>query len=230
MAKDKKSKLQEEKLSKSINLSHTDKHTAERQKAELKAKIESILFCIPEGVTIDVLANKLNLGLKNDIKKILEELQQDYALREGGIKLIQDGNLWKFSIPDEHTELIKEAATPEFDTSVLETLAYIAWRGGSRQCDVVRVRSNKAYNHIKLLKEKGFIESHKSGLSKWLQLTKKFYDYFKINPGEKLPLPEEVEKRLEEAEKARREEEKETKYAKQHDAESHAAESDTNHQ
>jgi nucleotide-binding universal stress UspA family protein len=73
---------------------------------------------------------------------------------------------------------------------------------------VVRVRSNKAYNHIKLLKEKGFIESHKSGLSKWLQPTRKFYEYFKIDPAQKLPVPEEIEKRLQEAEKAAEEAEK----------------------
>lgn len=201
------------------------------KKAELKAKIESILFCIPEGVTAEVLANKLNLGLKGDIREILLELQQDYTFREGGIRLIQDGNLWKFRIPDEHAELIREAAIPEFDAAVLETLAYIAWRGGSRQCDVVRVRSNKAYNHIKLLKEKGFIESHKSGLSKWLQLTRKFYEYFKVNPGEKLPLPEEVERRLEEAEKKAEELEAAEKAKQEEEKESQdKAAADTNQQ
>ena len=166
------------------------------------AKIESILFCIPEGVAVDVLANKLNLGLKGDVSKTLAKLKETYDAKTCGIKLIQDGDLWKFKIPDEHAELVREAAIPEFDQPILETLAYSGWRGGSRQCDVVRVRSNKAYNHIKLLKEKGFIESHKSGLSKWLQPTRKFYEYFKMDPAQKLPVPEEIEKRLQEAEKA----------------------------
>jgi segregation and condensation protein B len=170
--------------------------------AELKAKIESIMYCIPDGVTVDALANKLNLGLKADVSKLLRDLQKDYATRKGAIQLIQDGNFWKFSIPNEHTNLVLDAALPEFDKSILETLAYIGWRGGSRQCDVVRVRSNKAYNHIKLLIEKGFIESHKSGLSKWLQPTKKFYEYFNVKPNQKLPVPKEVEERLIEAEKA----------------------------
>lgn len=153
-------------------------------------------------MTIDILANKLNLGLKGDVEKILLKLKDNYDLKTAGIKLVQDGALWKFKIPDEHTELVRDAAIPEFDLPILETMAYIAWRNGSRQCDVVRVRSNKAYNHIKFLKEKGFIESHKSGLSKWLQPTKKFYEYFKIDQTKKLPVPEAVEKRLLEAEKA----------------------------
>lgn len=171
--------------------------------SEIKAKIESIIYCVPDGVTIDALANKLNLGLKGDVLKILKELQADYEKKTSGvgIKFIQDGEKWKFSIPVEHTALVLDAALPEFDKSILETLAYIGWRGGSRQCDVVRVRSNKAYRHIKLLIEKEFIESSKSGLSKWLQPTKKFYEYFNIKPNQKLPVPKEVEEKLEEAEK-----------------------------
>lgn len=178
-----------------------DKPQAGEEELELKSKIESVLFCIPDGITPEVLASKLNLNSAEAVAEALQQLKNEYEFRNSSIRLVQDNNKWKFKIPDEHTELIREAAIPEFDTSVLETLAYIAWRGGSRQCDVVRVRSNKAYNHIKLLKEKGFIESHKSGLSKWLQLTKKFYEYFKVEPGQKMPLPAEVEKKLEEAEK-----------------------------
>ena len=179
--------------------------------AELKAKIESVLYCIPDGVTIDALANKLNLGLKADVNKLLRELQKEYEIRKGSIQLIQDGTHWKFSIPNEHTNLVLDAALPEFDKSILETLAYIGWRGGSRQCDVVRVRSNKAYNHIKLLIEKGFIESHKSGLSKWLQPTKKFYEYFNVKSNQKLPIPKEVEEKLVEGEKAAEEFEQQQK-------------------
>ena len=170
--------------------------------AEIKAKIESVMYCLPDGVTVDALANKLNLGLKADVGKLLGELQKEYETRKGAIRLVQDGKFWKFSIPAEHTSLVLDAALPEFDKSVLETLAYIGWRGGSRQCDVVRVRSNKAYNHIKLLIEKGFIESHKSGLSKWLQPTKKFYEYFNVKANQKLPIPKAVEEKLEAAEKA----------------------------
>ncbi|MFH0869028.1 MAG: SMC-Scp complex subunit ScpB [archaeon] len=170
--------------------------------AELKAKIESILFCIPEGVTIDLLAHKVNMASTDSVKWAIQELQKDCDTR-GGLKIITDDKgVWKFKVPDEHIPFIQEAAEPEFDRAVLETLAYIAWRGGSRQCDVVRVRGNKAYNHIRLLKERGFVESHRSGLSKWLELTKKFNEYFNLKQGEKLPVPEEITKAAEEAEKA----------------------------
>lgn len=155
---------------------------------ELKARIEAILYCIPDGVTIDKLGEKLGVIQRGKIKAVLIQVQQEYAGKRG-IQLVNDSNLWKFKVPDEFIPVVKNIAEPEFDKSVLETLAYIAWRSGSRQCDVVRVRSNKAYSHIKLLIEKGFIESSKAGLSKWLEPTKKFYEYFKLQHGQKLEVP-----------------------------------------
>ncbi len=152
---------------------------------DLKAKIESILYCIPDGVTVEKLGARLGLSQHGRVKEVLEGMQSEYTGKRG-IQLVTENGIWKFKVPDEHIQIVKDVAEPEFDKSIMETLAYIAWRGGSRQCDVVRVRSNKAYNHIKLLVEKGFIESSKAGLSKWLEPTKKFYEYFKLQHGQKL--------------------------------------------
>jgi segregation and condensation protein B len=152
---------------------------------DLRAKIESILYCIPDGVAVEKLGERLGLSQHGKVKAVLLQMQQEYASKRG-IQVVNENNIWKFKVPDEHIQIVKDVAEPEFDKSVVETLAYIAWRGGSRQCDVVRVRSNKAYNHIKLLIEKGFIESSKAGLSKWLEPTKKFYEYFKLQQGQKL--------------------------------------------
>ncbi|MBI4095387.1 MAG: SMC-Scp complex subunit ScpB [DPANN group archaeon] len=155
---------------------------------ELKARLEAILYCIPDGVTIEKLGERLGIAQRGKIKDILVQIQNERAGKRG-VQLVNESNLWKFKVPDEYMPIVKDIATPELEKSVLETLAYVAWRGGSRQCDVVRVRSNKAYNHIKLLIEKGFIESSKAGLSKWLEPTKKFYEYFKLQQGQKLEVP-----------------------------------------
>ncbi len=152
---------------------------------DLKAKIESILYCIPDGVTVEKLSARLGLSQHGTVKEVLAQMEQEFAGKRG-IQLVTENGSWKFKVPDEHIQIVRDVAEPEFDKSITETLAYIAWRGGSRQCDVVRVRSNKAYNHIKLLIEKGFIESSKAGLSKWLEPTKKFYEYFKLQHGQKL--------------------------------------------
>jgi len=159
---------------------------------DIKAKIEAILFCLPQGISTRALAQKLDLGSAGKVKAAINSLQKEYEQRNAGLVIVEEAGFWKFKVPDEFLNLIKEAAEPEFEKAVLETLAYIAYRRGSRQCDVVRVRSNKAYNHIKELREKGFLTAEKSGLSKFLRPTKKFYEYFKLKPGQKLKLPDEV--------------------------------------
>jgi len=158
----------------------------------IKAKIEAILFCLPQGISSRALAQKLNLGSVGRVKAAINELKEEYEKRGAGLVIVEENGLWKFKVPDDYLDLIKDAAEPELETAVLETLAYIAYRRGSRQCDVVRVRSNKAYTHIKELIEKGFLTAEKSGLSKFLRPTKKFYEYFKLKPGQKLELPKET--------------------------------------
>jgi len=158
---------------------------------DIKAKIEAILFCLPQGISTRTLAQKLNLGSTGRVKNVLRELQEEYAARRAGLEIVEEGGLWKFKVPDKFLDLIKDAAEPEFEMAVLETLAYIAYRRGARQCDVVRVRSNKAYGHIRELIERGFLTAEKSGLSKFLRPTKKFYEYFQLKPGQKIELPKE---------------------------------------
>ena len=160
---------------------------------EIKAKIEAILFCLPQGINTRALAQKLNLGSAGRVKAALKSLQDEYGERKAGLVIVEESGFWKFKVPEDYLDLIKDAAEPELDLAVLETLAYVAYRRGSRQCDVVRVRSNKAYSHIKELIEKGFLTSEKAGLSKFLRPTKKFYEYFQLKRGEKLKIPKELQ-------------------------------------
>ena len=157
---------------------------------ELKSKIEAILYCTPQGMNLDKIAKAIGIGSKGHVKTVIKSLQEDFDQRESGLRIIEEDGLWKMRIRDEHVDLVKEAAKPELEKAVLETLAYIAHRKKVSQASVVKTRSNKAYEHIKELEEKGFIESKKDKKTKNLSPTKKFYDYFELKE-EKLELPEE---------------------------------------
>ena len=63
---------------------------------------------------------------------------------------------------------------------VQKTLAIIAFKNPVLQAEVIKIRGNKAYDHIKLLKDEGLLISEKSGRTKLLKLTPQFYDYFDI--------------------------------------------------
>ena len=55
---------------------------------------------------------------------------------------------------------------------------------------MIKARSNKAYNHLIELEEQSFIEKKKFKNTYKIKPTKKFYEYFQLNEGEKLEMPE----------------------------------------
>ncbi len=75
------------------------------------------------------------------------------------------------------------AASPELHKGIMKTLAYIAYKQPVKQSDVINFRNSKAYEHIKLLKEKGFIKKDKKGITYIISTTSKFREYFGKNAG-----------------------------------------------
>jgi segregation and condensation protein B len=157
---------------------------------ELKSKIEAVLFCIPEGIDTKKLAKVCGIGSAGHVKTCLKEMQAEFNDQERGVRLMEKDGLWSFAIHDDHVSLVKDAARPEIDKAVLETLAFIAYKKNARQSDIVKFRSNKAYNHINELEEREFITAKRKGKTKVLSPTAKFYNYFKLKEGEELK-PEE---------------------------------------
>ena len=157
---------------------------------KIKAQIEALLHCKSSGYELNELSQHTGLASKGLLKKALLELGVDYEEREGGLKIMNEGTNWRMVVKDEHLNTVQEAARPEMDKAVLGTLAYIAHKKRIRQADVVRIRSNKAYGHIKELIEKGFLESKKDGSSKKLCPTRKFYDYFDLPEGDAFVIEE----------------------------------------
>ena len=149
---------------------------------EIKAKIEAVLFCNPDGIEISRLSRLVGVGSLGGVRKILEEMKEEYS--EKGINIFEQDKKWKFKIRDEFSEIVKDAAIPEIDRAVLETLAFIAWKKEPTQFEISKFRSNKAYSHINELKKKGFVETKQKGKTKIVILTKKFYEYFKLKEGQ----------------------------------------------
>lgn len=155
---------------------------------EVKNKIEAILYCVPEGVSTRKLASMLGIGSVGYVKKALEGLQTEYKEANRGFQMVEEDTVWRFIVKQEYLDLVKEAAKPELPSAVLETLAYIAKEGKIKQSELIKKRTNKAYDHVKELKNVGFVEISRKGRTNVLSLTKKFYDYFQLQEGEKLNL------------------------------------------
>jgi len=124
---------------------------------------------------------KLTKSNEASVKKALKQLKKDYESRDSPIMLIEEGVAWKMTVKEAYLKTVRKI-TPymEFSKTLIETLAVVAWKQPILQSDVIKVRTNKAYEHIAELEKMGFLAKEKHGRSFLLKLSQKFYDYFDL--------------------------------------------------
>jgi len=146
-------------------------------------KIEAALFISGRYLTLQEL---LTLTDVNPIllRKILSDLKDKY--KESGMTIIQRENSWKMDVSPDFTHMINKLATgsSEFTKAEQETLAMIAFKQPMKQSVIVKIRGNKAYEHIKKFVEQGLLNKKKIGHTAEISLTDQFHDYFSVNKNE----------------------------------------------
>ena len=142
-----------------------------------KKIVEAVLFAIQEG-TEDEIAKRSKIDKRN-VRKALEELKEEY--KDRGIKIENDGKLWRFTVINEALNKISNLVPPELNKAMIETLGVIAAGRPIKQSDVIKIRGNKAYDHIKKLEKLNFVSSKKDGKTVTLDITEKFFKYFDIS-------------------------------------------------
>jgi segregation and condensation protein B len=150
---------------------------------ESARKVEAALFIsgrfmgIPELVALtDV--NPIVL------KKMLEDLSDKY--KERGLEIVNKNNMWKMDVAPDYIWMINRLAggSSEFTKAEQETLAIIAYKQPMKQSVLVKIRGNKAYEHIKSFVERGLVNKKKMGHTAELTLNDNFYDYFSLTGDE----------------------------------------------
>lgn len=145
-------------------------------------KIEAALFVSGRFLSIQELISYTDLN-PLIIKELLEKLQDKYEKANSAIELIKKNDLWKMDVRQEYTNIINKFATgtSEFTKAEQETLAIIAYKQPIKQSVIIKIRGNKAYDHIKKFAELGLIKKKKQGHTHELSLSDEFHDYFSIN-------------------------------------------------
>ena len=156
----------------------------EKEKEELK-KIEAILFISGRFLSMPEL---VSLSDSNPIiiKENLEILKEKYNKETSAIEITEKADKWKMSVKPEYGNITTKLAggTSEFTKSEQETLAIIALKQPIKQSVVIKIRSNKAYEHIKKFVELGFVLKKRKGHTEELTLADDFYNYFDISQSE----------------------------------------------
>lgn len=151
----------------------------------LKHKLEAILFSTGKKISIEELAKLANTSTSMS-QQALNELKEEYKERNSSLMLADEGSAWKLIVKDEFLPIVKKIITEtELTKTIMETLAVIAFKYPIKQADLIKIRTNKAYDHLKELEEMGYITRQKHGRTKLIKLTQKFFEYFDL-PEENL--------------------------------------------
>lgn len=146
--------------------------------------LEAALFVAGRFLNMEELINLTNLN-ENMIKKTLKSLERRYS-KIGALKIVIKQNAYKMDIKSKYHYLINRLATgnQEFTKAEQETLAIIAYKQPVKQSIVIKIRGNKAYDHIKKFKDLGLIISKPRGHTLILELSEEFYEYFNVHENE----------------------------------------------
>src|SRR3990167_10362985 len=153
---------------------------AELKKASVKSKVEAVLFSTGHRISLDDIS-RLCRAKKEDALAALKELQREYDEKQSSLMLVEEGDFWKLTVRDHLISIVRKIVTEtELTRSVLETLAIIAFKYPILQSDLIKLRTNKAYDHLAELEKSGYISRQKHGRTNLIKLTEKFFRYFDL--------------------------------------------------
>ena len=157
----------------------------EREKEDMK-KIEAALFVSGRFLSLSDLISYTDLN-PIIIRELIEKLKERYESDNSSIEIIdkkteEGGEIWKMDVKPEYSGLINKLATgsSEFARAEQETLAIIAYKQPIKQSVIIKIRGNKAYDHIKKFADLGLVKKKRQGHTHELSLSDEFYDYFSL--------------------------------------------------
>ena len=144
---------------------------------EKRKLVEAALFMSADPISFADLVKVC--GNIAETRSIINELISDYRQRETSLQIVETSQGFQMKLEPEYLSKVSHlAASPEFNKSVLKTLALVAYKQPVTQADLIKYRTNKAYDDVKLLVEEGFVSKERQGRTFVLRTTKKFLNYF----------------------------------------------------
>ncbi|MFB6204665.1 MAG: SMC-Scp complex subunit ScpB [Candidatus Nanohaloarchaea archaeon] len=146
-----------------------------------KARLEAALYLAEDPVDREEIADILNLGSMGYVDMLIEEFQEMLEEEHRGLELIETGEGYELKVKKPHLEHVSHLAPhQDLNEGQLRTLSLIAYNAPVEQADIVEIRGNRAYQHVKELVNRGFLSKEKDGRTAILDVTDHFLDYFDL--------------------------------------------------
>jgi len=162
--------LEEERLSDEVD-----------EESKKKNIVEGALFVAGRPVSLEELNIKTEIR-KRELAEILKDLAMDYLMRSTALEIVQIQDKFSLQIKPEYTPNVKKFASGGLiPDKHLKTLTIIALKQPLLKSMLVKIRGSGAYDHVKFLLDRGFIEGRKKGRSMELTTTDQFADTFGLS-------------------------------------------------
>lgn len=147
------------------------------------AMIEAALYVAGRPLDLKTLASLIEPKSKRKAEKLAETLIEEYKKRDTALAILKlDDNRFVLQLKPEYTPRVRKLSLrPLLPMGPLKTLSYIAYRQPVLQSQVIDVRGEHAYGHLKELEDQGLIIRERVGKSRMLRTTEFFADYFGLS-------------------------------------------------
>lgn len=136
-----------------------------------------MLFAAGRPLSVEEMSGISGIDAK-DVLDAAESLLREYASRGGGIEVRAIEGSFVMQVRGDLAQAVAIVAPKELDSSVIRTLAVIAYRQPIIQSELARIRGNKCYEHVRILERMGLISASKKGRTRELRTTRGFAEYF----------------------------------------------------
>ena len=145
-------------------------------------KIEAVLYLKGKPISKKTISELTNSDI-NSVSEAIKQLSDKYSHSSSALEIISNNSLISLELKHSLNEYVEDLLPSELKTAVLRTLAVIAIKKKILQSDLIVLRGSSAYDHIKELIEKKFINKRKQkdGRSYWLSLSDKFFQTFAVS-------------------------------------------------
>ncbi|MGI6006897.1 MAG: SMC-Scp complex subunit ScpB [Ruminococcus sp.] len=163
-----------------------------RQK--LQGAVEAILFSAGDSVELSQIAKALGTE-KEETRKLLHEMMEDYGREDRGIKIIELEQAYQMCTKQEYYDyLVKIAMEPKkavLTDVMLETLSIIAYKQPVTRLEIEKIRGVKCDHAVNKLVEYGLVQEvgrlDAPGKPILFGTTEEFLRSFGVESQEELP-------------------------------------------
>ncbi|MCA9495401.1 MAG: SMC-Scp complex subunit ScpB [Nanoarchaeota archaeon] len=150
---------------------------------KLKLEVEAILFSYGDWIASGEIMNILNLDSELELNKVLNEIEEKYDGVIYPFKVECDvESRWRMVLKEEFEDVVSGViSNVEIPNAVIKVLSVIAYEQPVTKTRLLEILGKSVKGEVDYLFKNGFLSYEKRGVGKYYRVTKKFYDYFKLD-------------------------------------------------